>query len=166
MTFERTKDYKAVRAILTDPELYPYMTDDFAPAAEEFRVNEHPGIWYVLVSEGSSLYGMFIFLPCNEIAWEVHVAFFRGTPVAITRAAGAEVMEWLWKNTPCRRLTASVPACNRAAVGYGLHAMGLVKYGVNEASFMKRGKLWDQVLLGASRVAGQGQLALTDGAVS
>lgn len=151
MTFQRNTDYAAVRAILTDPELYPYMTDDFAPAREEFRVNEHPAIWYVLVSEGSSLYGMFIFLPCNEISWEVHVAFFRGTPVTITRQAGREVVEWLWANTPCLRLTASVPACNRAAVGFGLHTMGLREYGRNEASFMKHGKLWDQVLLGKSR---------------
>jgi hypothetical protein len=150
MTFERTKDFKAVRAILTDPDLYDYMTDDFAPAREAFQVNDHPGIWYVLVSEGSSLYGMFVFLPDNAICWQVHVAFFRGASQQVTRAAGAGIVEWLWRNTPCRRLIASVPACNRAAVRYGVRAMGLVKYGVNEASFMKNGKLWNQVLMGKS----------------
>ena len=155
MTFERTKDLKAVRAILTDPALYDHMTDDFAPARDEFAVNDHPGISYVLVSEGSSLHGMFVFLPDNAICWQGHVAFFRGTPQAITRAAGAEILEWLWKNTPCRRLIASVPVCNRAAVSFALHKMGLVVYGRNEKSFMKNGKLWDQVLLGISKPEAQ-----------
>jgi hypothetical protein len=34
---------------------------------------------------------------------------------------------------------------------FGLKAMGLKQYGVNEASFLKGGKLWDQVLMGISR---------------
>jgi hypothetical protein len=96
---------------------------------------------------------MFCFFPENEVCWSVHVALLRGTPRAVTRQAGREVMAWLWANTPCRRLVASVPASNRAAVRYGLdvEGMNLVPFGVNEKSFMKGGKLWDQVLMGRSR---------------
>ena len=140
-----------MRAILTDPGVYSHMTDDFAPEPEAFKVNRHPEIWYVLVLEGTELLGMFCFFPENRICWYAHVALFRGVAREVTWRAGREVVEWLWANTPCLRLIASVPACNRAAVRFGRRAMGLLAYGRNGASFMKGGTLWDQVLMGRSR---------------
>lgn len=151
MTFERTTDYRLVRAILTDPGLYPHMGDDFAPAREEFRVNEHPAIWYVLVIDDGELLGLFSFFPENQICWAAHVAMFRGTEPARTHQAGREVVDWLWAQSPCLRLIASVPVSNRAAVRFGLRAMGLRAYGRNKASFQKGGRLWDQILMGRSR---------------
>ena len=154
MAFERTTDYELVRAILTDPGLYGHMTDDFAPAREAFRVNEHPAIWYVLVRDaGGDLMGMFCFFPESAICWAVHVAMRRGIAPAVTWQAGREIVEWLWAHTGCLRLIASVPVCNRAAVRFGLGAMGLKAYGRNKASSMKGGKLWDQVLMGCSKEA-------------
>lgn len=151
VTFERTNDYGLVRAILTDEGIYEHMTDDFAPAREAFEPVADWRIWYVLVMEGSSLYGMFCFYPENEICWHAHVALFRGTPAAVTHQAGREVVDWLFANTGCLRLVASVPACNRAAVRFGQQAMGLRVYGRNERSFRKGGRLWDQILMGRSK---------------
>jgi len=153
MTFERTKDYGLVKIILTELDLYRHVTDDFAPSPEAFEANTHPSIWYVLVWEANKLLGMFCFLPQNDICWDAHVALFRGVKPDETRQAGREVMAWLWANTPCRRLVASVPRSNRAAVRYGLapEGMNLLPFGVNEKSFLKHGKLWDQVLMGRSK---------------
>ncbi|MGO9967262.1 MAG: hypothetical protein ACLPY2_08320 [Bryobacteraceae bacterium] len=153
MTFDRTWDYELVRTILTHPTLYRHMGDDFAPDPERFEVNRHPAIWYVLATEEWRAIGLFCFFPENDICWAAHVAMLRKTPPALTRQAGREVMRWLWERTPCRRLVASVPMCNRAAVRYGLdpQGMNLLPYGVNEKSFLKDGKLWDQQLMGRSR---------------
>ena len=157
MTFERTTDYGLVRQILADPGIYARMGDDFAPPIAEFVVNEHPAIWYVLVypSAGDLVSGLFCFFPENGICWAGHVAFLRKTPPAITLAAGRAVVPWLWANTPCVRLVASIPAYNRAAIRFARRAMGLAAHGRNKASFMKRGTLHDQVLLGISKPSPQ-----------
>ena len=153
MTFERTTRYGLVRGILTDPGLYDHMTDDSAPPREKFEVNTHPAIRYVIVYDGFEVLGLFCFFPQNAICWDAHVALLRKLRPETTRRIGREVMEWLWANTPCRRLVASVPECNGAAVHYGLdpEGMGLEWYGRNEKSFLKGGKLWNQVLMGRSR---------------
>jgi hypothetical protein len=154
VTFERTTDYPLVRAILTMPGLYRHMGDDFAPAREAFELNTHPAIWYVLVlGEDGELHGLFSFFPENTICWQVHVAMLRGVSPAVTHLAGQGVVDWLWAHTGCERLIASVPACNRAAVRFGIEAMGLERYGCNEASFQKFGRRWNQILMGRSKNA-------------
>jgi hypothetical protein len=152
MHFERTTDYSLIRQILTDPDLYGRMGDDFLPPRKDFLVNTHPAIWYVLVVEGCKLLGMFGFFPENEICWAAHVALFRGIHPRVTHQAGEEIVEWLWRNTSCERLIASVPLSNPAAVRFGLRAMGLVRYGVNPRSFLKNGILQSQILMGRSRL--------------
>jgi hypothetical protein len=153
MTFDPTTRYGLVRQVLTDPEIYDYMTDDFAPAREEFQVNTHSDIRYVRVYDGFDLLGLFCLFPENQICWAAHVALYRGLHPEKARRIGRELVEWLWENTPCRRLIASVPASNWAAVRYGLDAQGmnLEPYGMNSKSFLKHGKLWDQMLMGRSK---------------
>jgi hypothetical protein len=158
MIFRRTHNWPLIGSFLMDPELYPYLTDDFAPPLEEFKINQHPDIWYVLVSDdGGGLRGLFCFFPENRICWSAHVVLMRKpkTPPEIARQIGREMVEWLWARTPCERLIASIPACNRAAVRYGLDPLGVAcqQYGVNELSFRKHGRLWNQILMGRSRPA-------------
>jgi hypothetical protein len=151
MHFNRTTDYELVRRILTRPRMYEYMGDDFLPPVEQFVLNTDPRIWYVLVSDEWRAIGLFCFFPENEICWAAHVAMLRKVHPALTHRAGDEIVEWLWRNTPCRRLIASVPASNPAAVRFGVQAMGLIRYGVNRRSFLKGGILRDQILMGRSR---------------
>ncbi len=157
MLFERTFDYDLVRAILTGRRMYPHMGDDFTCPVEQYRVPTDPRIWYVLASEEWRAIGLFCFIPENEICWAAHVAMLRKVPPALTHRAGRQVIRWLWNNTPCLRLTAKVPACNRAAVRFGLGPMGLKLIGptleqsVEPLSFMKGGRLVDQILMGRSR---------------
>lgn len=151
MTFERTKDLGLVRSILTDPGVWPYIGDDFTPDRKAFAVNGDERIWYVLAIDGCKVAGLFMFVPESPVCWQAHVAMVRGVKPSITHQAGREIVAWIWANTSCLRIIASVPASNRAAIRFGLRAMGLKAYGRNRASFMKHGKLWDQVLMGTSR---------------
>jgi hypothetical protein len=152
ISFQRTTDYSLIRLILTDPDLYSRMGDDFTPPAHQFVVNPHPAICWVLVYDRLRLLGMFGFFPENEICRAAHVALFRGIHPRVTHQAGEEIVEWLWRNTSCERLIASVPLSNPAAVRFGLRAMGLVRYGVNPRSFLKNGILQSQILMGRSRL--------------
>jgi RimJ/RimL family protein N-acetyltransferase len=154
ITFERTQDLELVREILTDPKVYPHVTDDGSPAAAEFTPIDHPSIWYVLVRDQLCGYdqvlGLFMFVPQGAACWEVHTCLL---PIAYGRraaAAAAGAAEWIFEQTECRRIVTSVPAYNRLALRFARQA-GMTQYGVNPNSFLKKGKLHDQVLLGLSK---------------
>lgn len=146
----RTADFDCVRRILTLPEIYPLIGDDFTPPVEEFEVNEHPDIWYLTVHDGGRLLGLFTLLPQNRVCWELHVVM---TAYCVAREkwkAARMLPEWLAQNTGCKRLTAAVPACNGPAIVYGTHGIGMQYVGRQEKAFMKCGQLHDLVLLGRS----------------
>jgi RimJ/RimL family protein N-acetyltransferase len=150
MLFERTTDYKLVRSIMTHPKLYPWCTDDFSPAAEDYSPPEHEAVWYVLVKDAGELLGLFAFVPQNGICWELHTRLLPEAWGPRALEALRCVIAWLWENTSCRRLVTNVPTFNRLALRFG-RAAGLVEFGRNELSFLKNGVAYDQVLLGATK---------------
>ena len=140
-----------MRQIFTDPGVWPYITDDFTPPSKDFRVNLHESIVYLLVWVEDAPIGLFSLVPRNAIRWEAHVSMLRKVNPAVTHKAGREAVEWIWRETLCRRLVAEVPACNKAAIRFGLRAMGMEIYGRDRAAFAKLGKLHDLVCMGVSR---------------
>jgi RimJ/RimL family protein N-acetyltransferase len=64
--------------------------------------------------------------------------------------AGKRAIEWTWSNTEKRRIWGAISADNVRAIRYA-KLCGMKVFGRNEKSFMKNGKLTDQVLLGVSR---------------
>lgn len=148
--FCRTVDYKSVWGILTSPEIYPLIGDDYSPPWYRFVVNEHPDIWYLAVHHAGRLIGLFTLCPQNRVCWELHAVML---PAAGTRdkwQAARALPVWLAEHTECRRLTAAVPACNGPAIVYGTHGIGMRYVGRHAAAFMKGGQLHDLVLLGRS----------------
>ncbi len=148
--FERTTDLELVRSIITHPKIYDHVSDDGCPPADQFKPLDNPVIWYVLVVECEVLLGMWTFMPQNTACWEVHTCLL---PVAwgdLGREAAKAMAEWIWKNTPCRRLVTNVPVMNRMALKFA-KAAGMEEYGVNPKSYLKRGTLHDQILLGMSK---------------
>lgn len=150
ITLERTHNLDAVRAIYTDPDVWPWIGDDFAGDVQSFRVNADPRIWYLVVAEGTRLLGLFTLLPESEVCWKAHVVMLPECDGQTNREAARMLAPWLWEHTRCRRLVAEIPRRNPAAVLFARWA-GLRKFGVNEKSFLKHGQLWDQVCMGISR---------------
>ncbi len=150
MTFERTQDLVLVREVLTHPRIYRAMTDDSCPPREQYEPLEHPAVWYVRVREADELLGLFVFVPQTGICFEVHTCLLPEAWGEKAREACRGVREWMWRNSPCRRIVTSVPAYNRLALKLSLDA-GLEQYGVNPRAFQKGGKLWDVHLLGISK---------------
>jgi len=153
ITFARCSNLALIRAILTHPLVYPHISDDGSPPAEDYQPIEHPAIWYVLVRdvtpEQEDLLGLWMFTPQNAVCWEVHTALL---PIAYGERAleaARKLPEWIWNNTPCRRIVTSVPSMNRLALRFAVKAR-MEYYGTNKASFLKNGVLWDQECLGIS----------------
>lgn len=150
MEFLRTNDYGLVRRILTWPEIYATSGDDYTVPAEDFKVYEHPDIWYVLAANGLTGFGLFTLIPENTVCWKLHVGMLPWASTEQKWAAARKLAPWLGANTPCRRLTAMVPANNRTALVYGTHGIGMHYVGTQEKAFMKGGMLQDLIILGRS----------------
>jgi RimJ/RimL family protein N-acetyltransferase len=147
IAFERTRDLALVRELIAgDARVYDAASDDSAPAREEWQPNDHPLIWYVVAREGQQLAALYTLIPQNAVSWEIHASRVFGGAAA--EALGA-IAPWLFSRTDCRRLVASIPATNRAAIRAARRA-GFREYGRNPRAFLKRGQLVDLILLGIS----------------
>ena len=155
--FERSTDYALIHRILTHPRIWPFISDDFSPPREQYQPVQHESIWYVVVHDQDSdprgpseLLGLWTFIPQNGVCWDVHTALLPNAWGKRGQTAARMLPEWIWINTSCRRIITTVPSYNRLALHFAIRA-GMRVYGVNEASYMKNNKLYDQVCLGISK---------------
>jgi RimJ/RimL family protein N-acetyltransferase len=148
VTFERTRDRELIKRVLTDEAIYPHIGDDDAPEPEAFEPQSDPRVWWVLARDGGEILGLFLFLPQSRVCFECHVSML---PAARKRgiAAGRAVIPWFCGQTGCRRLVATIAETNPRAIRYA-QACGFRVMGRNERSWIKGGKLVDQVYLGLS----------------
>ncbi len=150
MQFERTFDYARITELLRDPELYPFISDDFAPPIEEVTAVENSGLWYILARDGDTVLGCYLFEPRSPLLWEFH------TVMPLDGRALTAMKEllgpggWLWSHTSCLRAVTYVPEYNVIARRFGLRA-GLTEWGKNPKSYRKNGRLHDEIWMGISK---------------
>lgn len=151
MIFTQTRDFDLVHQIVTHPKLYPWLSDDFSPSAEEYSPVDHASVRYVLVHDDRGLLcGLFMFVSHSPVLWEVHTCLLPSSWGDTARQAAREVAEWVWHNSGCQRIVTQVPEYNRLARRLAL-AAGMTEYGRNPRCFQKRQQLHDEILLGLSR---------------
>ena len=148
MEFCRTNDLELVKKILTSPDVYEHMGDDYTPPREEFEPNPHPDICYLIAGSWSSVTGLFTLIPNNRVCWTLHAAMLPDAGTAEKWAAARALPAWLEERTGCRRLVAEVPRTNAAAIIYGTHGIGMRYVGTHPKAFMKYGRLQDLIILG------------------
>lgn len=156
MRFERTSNSVLVTMVLSHPKIYDAIADDGCPAREQFTFQTRPGLWPIVASDGPELLGLFLFEPRNAVEWTVHTCLLPnawgrkrdGGGRALAAAKG--VIQWIWQNTTCRRITTHVPEYNRLALRFAKQA-GLIEYGFNPKSWVKHGRLHGQIELGISK---------------
>ena len=147
---ERSTDYALIKGVMTHPAVYRHLTDDTAPPAGEFRPIESDLIWYLVAWDGDELLGLWLLHPHTAVCWEIHTALLPDAWGARARRAAQVMLKWVWTWTPCRRIVTGVPQGNRLAYRFAI-AAGMEQYGVNEASFIRDGRMQDQICLGISR---------------
>jgi RimJ/RimL family protein N-acetyltransferase len=149
VTFERTFDFGLISRLITYPAGYEAAGDDFAPKPADFRVNDDPRIWYVIVIDGPDVTGALLFLPQSSVCYEVHLALLPGAWGHSSECLRGAIA-WMFANSPARRIVGAVPAFNRLANRCAERA-GMTQYGTNFKSFQKGGELHDLTLWGVSK---------------
>ena len=146
---ERCSDYETIRRVLTAPRNWRAGTDDGAGDPANFKPNEHPDIWYLRASHLEIPFFLFTFIPQNAICLEVHISStIHG--IGEAREASKEAFAWMFGNSPARRIVASIPEDNRLVLKLA-RDIGMEQYGVNPGSFLRGGKLHNQILYGISK---------------
>ena len=149
LKIERTRDVALATKIITDPSVYPHVTDDGAPEPQDFIAVETESVFYLLLKEDEDVLGMWLVHPHNFITCSVHTCMLpegrgkRGLEGARLCAA------WVWENTQYRRIITEVPETNRLALAFAKKA-GMEQFGVNPKSFQKNGTIQDIIMLGIS----------------
>lgn len=150
--FHRTFDLELVRSILAVDPTYGAITEEASPAREDFQVQYHPSVMWVLACVDGQLFACYSFLPENSACLGIHwccapgARRIRSVVPQVTQA----LFKWIWECTDCCRIVAKIPVFNTLALQLAEKSQMLV-FGRNVKSFPKHGRLWDEVLLGISR---------------
>ena len=146
MRLEETRDVSVIRAVMTHPRLWPWLSHDFSPSAAEFWPSCTPGVHYLEArSDQGELLGLCIAHALNPVCWEVDHAIlphaWGATAIAIGRALG----HWVWDNTDAQTVVGMTPSDNRLACRYA-QTLGMVETGRIPKAFQRRGLLHDLVI--------------------
>lgn len=141
----RTRDMELVTAILSHPAIWPHIHED---GTNEATPHDLDGFHWLLVSDGRPA-GVFLAHARGTACWEVHTCLLpRIWGVGAARAAQL-LLQHLFEVVGCDKVVTNVPAYNRAALRFA-KTFGQVE-GINRASFLRNGKLEDQIMLGITR---------------
>jgi RimJ/RimL family protein N-acetyltransferase len=150
-TFHGSTDWALIKRIMTHPRVWPHISDDFSPEPQEFVPVDNPALCYLVIMDGETPLGLFLFTPHNGCHVEVHTCLLPAAWARGSREIARQALVWLWSNCPqIERLTTTVPQNNLLALRFA-QAMGMIEYGVNPQSRKKSGALVDQMLLGMNR---------------
>lgn len=152
MTFARTRDFTLVKSVLTHPTQARMSADDATDLAN-WAPNEDERVIYLAVTDETDcvalrdLIGIITLIPQNAVCFEIHAALLPCAWGLRTRLALTGAISWAFRETPARRIVGSIPEYNKLAIRLARDC-GMRAYGRNRASWLRGGKLWDQILLG------------------
>ena len=144
------KDIDLVIKIMGDSSVYSYITDDscpesFTPEMAETILN-NPNDYVLSPNE----YTIGLMTKENLVTYWVHTNILPEGRGKIAIKAALKGIKWMFDNTPCLKLNSWVPVFNRPAAVFAKQC-GFKKEGLSEKSFMKNGKLYNQILFGLTK---------------
>jgi RimJ/RimL family protein N-acetyltransferase len=154
----RSRDYRAIRDLATDSRIFPQISDDYTRDVKLWKPIESELVIYLLASDDEGPFGFGIFVPKTHVEYAAHTAFLPRSYGAQARHSFEEMIRWMWKETRVVRIVGEIVRSNTLAIRFARQA-GFEIYGVNKRSFLRGGVLHDQVCLGISKPATQGDLA-------
>lgn len=151
------KNANEVNALMRDPENYPFIIDDSCPPPEEFDAIEilKDQRTYVLGwHKGGLLVGLWFAVPWNAIMYQAHICMSSAYRGKATVEATEDAIRWMFQGTKCRKVIALVPDYH-IRMKMTMKALGFEREGKLRNSFLKDGKLVDEVIYGLCKGGGE-----------
>lgn len=142
-------DFEPVAQVLSDPEVWPSISDDFSPVFDKegcVEILSNDKIYVLMPNEAS----VFVFIPINHILYDSHIAIktdgrgkwgYDGTRRALT---------WMFEQTPCLKIVGRFNV-NNIRMLWLAKLMKFTIEGICRKSLMIHGSLADQIMIGLSK---------------
>ena len=143
ITVARCHDADAINAIISSPEIAPWICDD---GSHDLTVTDTEALVWLGVYLDGLCFGVFLLVPQNAATVELHTALALHGRQALDAARlmlGYVFAQW-------HKLVTQIPADNRPAALMA-RRLGLKHEGINRQSFLKSGVLLDQSVFGMTR---------------
>lgn len=135
---------EGIKEVITHPDIYPRLTADDSPPPEEWE--PRPDRIY-LVGWDEEPFGVTSFAPKSSIVYNAHFQVIPEYRKSHAIDFAKECIRWLWDNTKAKKIVAEIPEFHQNVIHFG-HKVGFVVEGINSKSFLKDGKLHNQIYLG------------------
>ena len=152
MRIDRCTDPKIINSIISHPRIYPHVSDDHSPKAEDFDCSEAlrtDGVYFLTPIDGEVL-GCFIVHLHTMTLFEVHTCLLPCCWGKKALEATALCAKWVFGNTTCQKLMTWVPTYNKLAYRLAIRS-GMQDEGLCKKSYLKNGVLLDMHLLGLEK---------------
>ncbi len=149
MRIDRIFDADQIKNTIAHPKIYDWVSDDSCPKAEYFFPLVNDQIIYLGCFLNEEYVGLFMIVPQAMVWHDFHTCLLPnawGLSVDFVKLA----VDWMFKNTECRRLTTIVPENNKLALKLAKKS-GAIEYGFNPGSWLKNGILSGVHMLGISK---------------
>lgn len=145
----RTFDEEFIYSCYAIKGTWETISDDEQSSVQLFFPNMDADNYWLEARDGDVRLGVFLGRRLNHVCYEAHTILL---PIARGRAVEAAnaAIQWMFDNTPCMRLVTNVPEYNAAAIRLS-ECVGMTQFGRNTKSFMKGGKLYDELWFGISK---------------
>lgn len=148
ITIEVCEDAALIESAVKHPRIWPHVHDDGTADPEAFNPFASNALWLAAYSSGEFM-GCFMYHAHNSTTMEMHTCLLPKAWGASDLYARKSV-EWIFANTPCRRIITNVPDGNKLAERLAKR-VGFVEFGYNPNSIQKGGRLVGQKMLGISK---------------
>lgn len=142
-----TEHQNEVERVLMDGDVFPFIIDDIYCGYHQIHETLSDPDIYVLMPNSEAC---FLFLPMVSVTYDSHVAVLPKSRGPQAVESGKQAIEWMWDNSPARKIVANVPENRDDVVRYVLR-VGFKKEGTMTEAFLKDGKLRDLIMFGINK---------------
>ena len=148
MKIEYSTDYALIKAILSHPENWYYVSDDFCESIEQFEPRQGNGFHYYLVIEDEKPVGCLMLVQVSTVALELHAALTPNFKGDKSQSVLDGLLPVIRADLPAaKRLRVFIPAWNKRALSAAIKS-GLEFMGIEKEGSAKDGALHDLILFG------------------
>jgi len=144
---ERTYDIEEINYVLKHPSVERFLCDDFS---KDVEYPVHDNLYYLVARENDIIAGMFLMFPLNGVTIDSHVAILPEFYGEKAKDAGKLAVRWIFENTEYLKMNAVIPEYNKLALKF-VSDVGFQQEGINKNSFIRNGKLFNQIYFGLER---------------
>jgi len=141
----RTYSNYVINSVFRHPEVEDHVFDD-GPRDVVYEISDRY-IYLVVYGAGLVPIGLGLFVRKSMIELDCHIAFTPECRGSKAIAGGLLMIDWIKNYTGYRKLTTATPSFNKRCQRF-VASLGFGREGINSASYVKNGLVYDQIYYG------------------